>query len=150
MTGSDRRMQQKVFGMCVHARANGKLHKNCIGKLNNAHLSGSDRCPKLAEAAMTHMLHCMDQNRRDELVDGIQLMQKKTTKCWLCQEEGHKANECPNRKKKEEPESKLKAARVKWHIPQLISNDNTSISIQQKCARRMSNRQTDRMWQVNL
>ena len=66
---------------------------------------------------MTHMSHCMDQNHGDKLVDGIQLMQKKTTKCWSCQEEGHKANECPNRKKKEQPEGKLKAAKVKWCIP---------------------------------
>ena len=102
--------------MCVYARANRKLYKNCIGELNNMHLSGSDRYPKSVEAAMTHMSHCMDQNRGDESVDKIQLMQRKTVKCWLCEEEGHKASECPNREKKEQPESKLKATKVKWHV----------------------------------
>ena len=94
----------------------GKLCKNCVGELNNMCLSGSDRCPKSVEAAMTHMSHCMDQNRGDKLVDKIQLMQQKTVKCWSCEEEGHKANECLNREKKEQPESKLKAAKIEWHV----------------------------------
>ena len=80
---------------------------------------------------MTCMSHHIDQNRGDKSVDKIQLMQQKTVKCWLCEEEGHKANECPNREKKEQPENELKAAKVKWHvqllISQLISNDNASV-----------------------
>ena len=46
--------------MFMHG-ANRKLCKNCIGELNDMCLSGSDRCWKSAEAAMTHMSHCMDQ-----------------------------------------------------------------------------------------
>ena len=88
---------------------------------------------------MTHMSNHMDQNCGDEPAEGIQLMKQKTTKCWSHQEEGYKANECPNCKKKEQPESKLKAARVEWHIPSQISNDNASIGVQQKCVGRMSN-----------
>ena len=104
----------RKFLACVFVHgANGKLHKNCIGELNNMCLSGSDRCPKSVEAAMTHMSHCMDQNRGDKAVDRMQLMQK-TMKCWSCQEEGHKADECLNHEK-EQPESELKAAEVKWH-----------------------------------
>ena len=107
--------------------ANGKSHKNCFSKLNNVHLSGKDRHPKLAEAAMTHVLHCMEENCGDEFGEGIQSMQKKTIGCWLSQEEGHKANKCPNFKKKEQSESKLKAARVKWSAQcKWVSNDNAS------------------------
>ena len=93
------------FLACVFMHgANRKLHKNCIGELNDVCLSGSDKYPKLVEAAMTCMLHCMDQNCGDESGEGIQLMQQKTIECWLCQEEGHEANKCPNCKKKEQPE----------------------------------------------
>ena len=54
-------------------------------------------------------------------------MQKKTTKCWLCQEEGPKVNECLNHEKKEQLKSELKAARVKWSAScKWIWNDNTS------------------------
>ena len=69
---------------------NEKLHKKCINELNNVCLSGSDWCPKLAEAAMTCMLHHMEKNHGDESREGIQLMQNTTIECWLCQEEGHK------------------------------------------------------------
>ena len=38
------------FLACVFMHgANRKLHKNCSSELNNVHLSGSDRCPKLTE-----------------------------------------------------------------------------------------------------
>ena len=76
---------------------------------------------------MTHMSHCMGKNHGDESGEGIQLMQQKTIECWPCQEEGHKANECLNCKKKEQSWSKLKAARVKWSAScEWILNDNTS------------------------
>ena len=78
---------------------------------------------------MTCMLHHMDENCGDESGEGISLMQKKTMKCWSHQEEGHKVNKCPNCKKKEQLESELKAARVKWSASwKWIFNDNTSIA----------------------
>ena len=97
--------------------ANRKSHKSCIGELNNMYLSGSDRCPKSVEAAMTYMSHYVDQNRGDKSVEKFQLMQNRTVTCWLCNEEGHKAHKCPTRKKKEQTEvkPKLEAAQIKWH-----------------------------------
>ena len=54
-------------------------------------------------------------------------MHEKTIQCWSHQEEGHKANKCPNCKKKEQSESELKAAGVNWSAShKWILNDNAS------------------------
>ena len=76
---------------------------------------------------MTHMLHCMDKNCGDKSGKEIQLMQNKTIKCWPCQEESHKANECPNHEKNEKLESELAKAKVKWSVSsKQILNGNAS------------------------
>ena len=96
----------------VHG-ANGQSDRKCINKLNDVHLSGNDQHPKSAEVAMNHMSHFMHKNHSDEL--GVQLIQKKTTKCWSCNEEGHKENKCLKQEKsKEQPKSKHKEAKVHW------------------------------------
>ena len=73
--------------------------------------------------------HCMDKSHGDESGEGMQSMQQKTMKCWLCKEEGHKANQCPNQEKpKEQPQSKLSEAKAHWcqQLGTQILNDNTS------------------------
>ena len=104
-------MKQLVFDL---SGANNKSYKKCIYELNNMHLSGNDRYPKSVEAAMTYMSHYMDKNQNDKSGNGIQLMQQKTIKCWLCQEDGHKANECPKKVPKETPKSKINDAKIHW------------------------------------
>ena len=89
---------QMLACMFMHG-ANKKLYKKCIIELNNMYLSGNDRYPKSIEAAMTYMSHYADDTRADKPEEGIQLMQSRKITCWLCQGEGHKANECPKRKK---------------------------------------------------
>ena len=73
--------------------ANRKHHGKCINELNNVHLSRSNNHPKLAEEAMTHLSHCVDQNDKGNN-QMMSLVQAKV-ECYYCHEKGHIATNCP-------------------------------------------------------
>ena len=73
--------------------ANRKCCGKCIDELNNACLSGSNNHPKLAEEAMTHLSHHMDQN--DKGNNRMMSLVQAEVECYCCHEKGHIATNCP-------------------------------------------------------
>ena len=100
--GDDKEMRNKFLACAFLA---GVDHKKCgevVNDLNNAHLTGQQNYPTMAEAAVMMLSNYASEKQiKDESLTGVtetgfvQKNRKKNMKCFKCQKKGHFVNECP-------------------------------------------------------